>query len=104
MVAKRLVVMPPCPTSSFKALFPPEMGPRLCPAPPHCQPWVEEQTGTQTAVPASCLGLGHLLLPTATAGGVRGDQRPNLLHCSDYSGGVQPPFSPHSVLCYATLH
>lgn len=106
MVAKRLVVISPCPTSSFKVLLPPEMGPRLCPSPPHCQPWVEEQTGTQIAVPASCPGPGHLLF--STAGGVRGDQQPNLLHCSDYSGGVHPP-SPHILssvlgLCYATLH
>lgn len=101
MVAKRLVVMSPCPMSSFKVLLLPEMGPRLCPAPPHCHPWVEEQTGTQIAVPASCPGLGHLLL--STAGGVRGDQQPNLLHCSDYLGGVQPPFSPHSVLCTRAL-
>lgn len=92
MVAKHLVVMSPGPTTSFKVLLPPEMGPGLCPAPPHCQPWVEEQTGTQIAVPASCPWLGHLLL--STAGGVRGAQQPHLLHCSDYSGGAQPPFLP----------
>lgn len=39
MVAKHLVVMSPGPTTSFKVLLPPEMGPGLCPAPPLCQPW-----------------------------------------------------------------
>lgn len=48
----------------------------------------------QTAVSASCLGLGHLLL--VTVGGVRGEQQPNLLHCA---ATQQSPAPLLSTLC-----
>ena len=59
----------------------------------------------QMAVSASCLGLGHLLL--MPAGGVRGEQQPNLLHYTDFSAESSPP-APHILssvpaLCCATL-
>lgn len=46
----------------------------------------------QIAVSASCLGLGHLLL--AAVGGVKGEQQPNLLHCSDYLVESSTPYPP----------
>ena len=80
--------LPPAPRVLFQGAASTRVEPGLCTTPPAlCQPWGGLGRHVQMAsLPAAW--LGHLLL--LPAGGVRGEQRPNLLQGTECSAEPSP--------------